>query len=127
RELSKYVNVSTVSRNEGGLNIFIGQGQPLVVGTAIQQLTAVPGATDASRFDLVFVSPQGNQVVNNLMTGGELGALLRFRKEALDPAIGSIGLLATAIAFEINEQNKLGMDLEGSLGGTIFSDVNGTA
>ncbi|MDP2127868.1 MAG: flagellar hook-associated protein FlgK [Pseudohongiella sp.] len=126
RELSKYVSVSTVSRNEGGLNVFIGQGQPLVVGTAIQKMTAVPGLTDASRYDLVFVSPQGNQVVNNLMTGGEMGALLRFRKEALDPAIGSMGLLATAIAFEVNQQNKLGMDLEGSLGGLVFADVNGT-
>lgn len=125
RELSKYVNVSTLSRAEGGLDVFIGQGQPLVVGTATQTLKAVPGRTDASRFDLVFVSPQGNQVANKLITGGELGALLRFRNEALDPAIGSVGMLATAIAFEINEQNKLGMDLEGALGGLIFSDVNG--
>lgn len=126
RELSKYVNVSTVARNEGGLNVFIGQGQPLVVGTATQTIAAVPGATDASRFDLVFVTPQGNQVVNKLITGGELGALMRFRSEALEPAIGAVGLLATAIAFEVNEQNKLGMDLEGSLGADIFADINGT-
>ena len=124
RDLSQYVNVSTVGRDDGGLNVFIGQGQPLVVGSVTQTLTAVPGATDASRFDLVFVTPQGNQVVNKLITGGELGALLRFRSEALDPAIGSIGLLATAIQFEVNEQNKLGMDLEGSLGTNIFSDIN---
>lgn len=125
RELSRYVNVTTVSTTEGGLNVFIGQGQPLVVGTNVQVVKAVPGLTDASRFDVVFVSPQGNQVVNGLMTGGELGALQRFRTEALDPAIASVGLLATAIAFEVNEQNQLGMDLEGALGGLIFSDVNG--
>ncbi|TFH72469.1 flagellar hook-associated protein FlgK [Gammaproteobacteria bacterium LSUCC0112] len=125
RELSKFVNVSTVSRPEGGQDVFIGQGQPLVVGNATQTLKAVPGATDPSRFDLAFVSAQGNQIVNKLMTGGELGALMRFRQEALEPAIGAIGLLATTIAFEVNEQNKLGMDLEGSLGGLIFADVNG--
>ncbi|MDO9477528.1 MAG: flagellar hook-associated protein FlgK, partial [Pseudohongiella sp.] len=124
RELSKFVNVSTVSRPEGGQDVFIGQGQPLVVGNATQTLKAVAGATDASRYDLAFVSAQGNQVVNKLMTGGELGALMRFRQEALEPAIGAIGLLATTIAFEVNEQNKLGMDLEGSLGGLIFADVN---
>mgnify|MGYP001627124553 CR=1 FL=1 len=126
RELSRYVGVSTVNRPEGGLNVFIGQGQPLVVGTVNQTLKAVPGATDASRFDLVFTGPQGNQLVSNLMTGGELGALIRFRQEALEPAIGSIGMLATVIAFQVNEQNSLGMDLEGSLGGLIFSDVNST-
>jgi flagellar hook-associated protein 1 FlgK len=126
RELSKYVNVSTVNRTEGGLNIFIGQGQPLVMGTSVQTLTAVPGLTDASRYDLVFASPQGNQVVSKLLPGGELGALLRFRNEVLNPAVGAVGMLATAIAFEVNEQNKLGMDLEGSLGGLVFSDVNST-
>jgi flagellar hook-associated protein 1 FlgK len=125
RELSKYVNVSTVSRSQGGLDVFIGQGQPLVVGSTTQTLKAIPSPTDPNRFDLVFTSAQGNQQVNKVMTGGEVGALLRFRQEALEPAIGAIGLLATSIAFDMNEQNKLGMDLEGSLGGLIFADVNG--
>jgi len=127
RDLSKFVNVTTVSRNEGGKDIFIGQGQPLVVGNTTQTLKAVPGSTDASRYELVFVGTQGNQLVTKLITGGEVGALSRFRDEALDPAIGAIGLLATSIAFEVNQQNKLGMDLEGSLGSFIFADVNGAA
>jgi flagellar hook-associated protein 1 FlgK len=127
RDLSKFVGVSTVSRNQGGKDVFIGQGQPLVLGNTTQTLKAIPGSTDASRFELVIVSAQGNQPVGNQMTGGEVGSLLRFRQEALDPAIGAIGLLATSIAFEVNAQNKLGMDLDGSLGGLIFADVNGAA
>ncbi|HLT63863.1 MAG TPA: flagellar hook-associated protein FlgK [Pseudohongiella sp.] len=125
RELSRYVSVNTVNRPEGGLNVFIGQGQPLVVGTVSQTLKAVPGDTDARRYDMVFVGPQGIQKANNLLTGGEVGALLRFREEALEPAIGAVGLLATSIAFQINEQNSLGMDLEGNLGGLVFGDING--
>ena len=124
RELGRYVNVSTVSRADGGQDVFIGQGQPLVIGSATQTLKAIPGASDASRFDLVFVSKVETQKVTNLMTGGELGGLLRFRQDALQPAIGALGLLATAIADSVNQQNHLGMDLEGSLGGNIFGDVN---
>lgn len=124
RELGRYVNVSTVSRADGGQDVFIGQGQPLVIGSATQTLKAIPGGSDASRFDLVFVSKVETQKVTNLMTGGELGGLLRFRQDALQPAIGALGLLATAIADSVNKQNHLGMDLEGSLGGNIFADVN---
>jgi flagellar hook-associated protein 1 len=127
RDLSKLVSVATVSRDDGGKDIFIGQSQALVVGNTTQTLKAIPGNTDASRYELVFVGNQGNQLVSKLITGGEVGALIRFRQEALDPAIGAIGLLATSIAFEVNQQNKLGMDLEGSLGGLIFADVNGAA
>lgn len=127
RDLSKLVSVNTVTRNEGGKDIFIGQGQPLVLGNTTQTLKAIPSNTDASRYELVIASARGNQPVGNLMTGGEVGALLRFREEALDPAIGAIGLLATSIAFDVNAQNKLGMDLDGSLGGLIFADVNGAA
>lgn len=124
QELGRYVNVSTVARDNGAQDIFIGQGQALVVGTASQSVKAVPGATDASRFDLVFESKSETKVVNRLMTGGEVGGLLRFRQDALQPAIGSVGLLATSIAASINEQNRLGMNLEGSLGGNVFRDVN---
>ncbi|ALO46649.1 flagellar hook-associated protein FlgK [Pseudohongiella spirulinae] len=124
QELGRYVNVSTVARDNGAQDIFVGQGQALVVGTASQTVRAIPGATDASRFDLVFQSKSESKVVNRLMTGGEVGGLLRFRQDALLPAIGSVGLLATSIAAGVNEQNKLGMNLEGSLGGNIFRDVN---
>lgn len=124
RQLGEYVQVNTVAREDGGLDVFIGQGQALVVGSSLQTVKAVPGSTDASRYDLVFESRAGTQVVNKLMTGGQAGALLRFREEALEPSASALGLLATGVAASINEQNRLGMDLEGSLGGDIFTSVN---
>lgn len=128
QELAAYVSVSTVSRGDGGLDVFIGQGQPLVVGREAQALKAVPGTPDGSRFELVFTNDRqaggATRSVSSILTGGELGGLLRFRQEALDPAINSLGLLATALVDGINQQNQLGTDLEGSLGGLVFKDVN---
>lgn len=128
QELAGYVSVTTVARGDGGLDVFIGQGQPLVVGREAQALKAVPGTPDGSRFELVFVNDRqaggATRSVSSILTGGEIGGLLRFRREALDPAIHSLGLLATALVDGINQQNQLGMDLEGSLGGLIFKDVN---
>jgi flagellar hook-associated protein 1 len=127
RELGSYIDVSTVARASGEQDVFIGQGQPLVVGSTSEVIKAVPGATDASRFDLVVASKAETKVVNRLMTGGEVGGLLRFRQDALQPAIGAVGLLATAIADSVNSQNKLGMNLDGGLGGNVFKDVNDPA
>lgn len=127
RELGRYVDVSTVVRDNGAQDVFIGQGQPLVVGTRSEVIKAIPGATDASRFDLIVDAKAETKVINKVMTGGEVGGLLRFRQDALQPAIGAVGLLATSIADSVNSQNKLGMNLEGSLGGNVFRDVNDPA
>ncbi|MEX0739746.1 MAG: flagellar hook-associated protein FlgK [Pseudohongiella sp.] len=124
RELSKYVNVNTISREDGGLDVFIGQNQPLVVGADTQTLVAAPGTLDSSRFELYFRKGGELQNITRQMAGGELGALVRFRNEALDPALNSLGQIGLAITDGINQQNQLGMDLEGSLGNPIFKDIN---
>src|SRR5690554_3208033 len=131
QQLARHVSVSTVARGDGGLDVFIGQGQPMVVGREAQTLRAVPGTPDGSRFELAFVNDRQaggtSRSVSSILTGGEVGGLLRFRQQALDPAIHSLGLLTTAIVEGVNQQNQLGMDLEGSLGGLVFRDVNDVA
>ena len=124
REMARYVNVTTISREDGGVDVFIGQSQPLVVGSDTQQLVAAPGNLDASRFELYFAKGTGLQNVSKQMTGGELGGLARFRQEALDPALNALGQIALALTDAVNQQNQLGLDLEGSLGGSVFRDIN---
>lgn len=124
RELSRYTNVTTINREDGGIDVFIGQSQPLVVGSETNILKAAPGTSDASRFDLYFVKGNEMQNITRQLTGGEIGGLVRFRNEALEPAMNAVGLLAMAIVDGVNKQNKLGMTLEGSLGGSIFADIN---
>ena len=124
REMARYVNVTTISREDGGVDVFIGQSQPLVVGSDTQQLVAAPGNLDASRFELYFAKSTGLQNVGRQITGGELGGLSRFRSEALDPALNALGQIGLALTDAVNKQNELGVDLEGSLGGSIFRDIN---
>lgn len=124
REMARYVNVTTISREDGGVDVFIGQSQPLVVGSTTQKLVAAPGTLDGSRHELFFAKSTGLQNISRQMSGGELGGLMRFRSEALDPALNSLGQIGLALTDALNQQNKLGMDLEGSLGGQIFRDIN---
>ncbi len=127
RQLSTYVGVSVVAQDDNSLNIFVGSGQPLVVGATASRLEAVAGREDPTRFEIEFVSGGSRQGVTSLLTGGELGGLIRYRSETLDPTLNSIGRLALAVADQVNSQLGQGLDLKGQVGAALFGDFNDLA
>ncbi len=125
RKLSEYTSVSVFSQgNDGQVNVFIGNGQPLVVGTGAIRLETVASPVDPSKLDIAIVVNGTSQVVSNDIAGGTIGGLLEFRNTSLVGAINSMGRIGIVLADTINQQHALGMDLEGNLGGGFFSDVN---
>jgi flagellar hook-associated protein 1 FlgK len=125
RELSEYVSVTTFAQgNDGQVNVFIGNGQPLVIGNTFAVLGTTPSPTDASRLDITLSVTGAPQIVSNELGGGKIGGLLEFRDNDLAKAINSMGRIAIVLSETINEQHALGMDLEDNLGGLFFDDVN---
>ncbi|MBV1877530.1 MAG: flagellar hook-associated protein FlgK [Pseudomonadales bacterium] len=124
RQLSEFVSVSVVNKPGNAVDVFIGNGQALVIGIEANEIRAVPGETDATRRDLAFVAGDVQQNVTRLISGGELGGLLSFRSEVLDTTINNVGRLAITLADNINGQHRLGLDLDGIFGGLFFSDIN---
>jgi len=125
RQLSEFVSVSTFTQgSDGQMNVFIGNGQPLVVGNTSAILGTVPSPTDASRLDITLSVTGNPQIVSNELSGGKIGGLLDFRDNDLDNAINSMGRIAIVLSDTINEQHALGMDLEDNLGGLFFDDIN---
>jgi len=120
-QLSGFVDVSTLTQDDGSLNVYIGTGQPLVVGQVANALTVTnnPLATDHKELSIAQAGG-GTSLVTNQITGGRLGGLLRFRNEVLDPAQNSLGLVAIGLAHNFNEEHVTGMDLNGNLGGNFF-------
>ncbi len=119
-KLSELVSVSTVKQRDGAINVFIGTGQPLVTGTAYSTLSTAVGA-DGNNRDIVYTTQNSSQVVTDFITGGEIGGLLNFRTEILDNGQNMLGLVALGITDELNTQHQRGMDLDGNLGGLMFS------
>ncbi len=118
--LSELVSVSTVEQSDGAINVFIGSGQALVIGTIASTLsTAV--SDDGNNRDIVYTTQSSSQVVTDYITGGEVGGLLSFRSEILDNGQNMLGLVALGITDELNTQHQRGMDLDGNLGGLMFS------
>ncbi|OEC37164.1 flagellar hook-associated protein 1 FlgK [Pseudomonas cuatrocienegasensis] len=127
RQLSTYVGVTVVAQDDNAINVFVGSGQPLVVGSAASRLEAVAGSDDPTRFEIEFVSGGSRQGVTSLLTGGELGGLIRYRSETLDPTLNSIGRLALGVSDQVNSQLGQGLDLKGQVGAALFGDYNDPA
>ncbi|WP_447591957.1 flagellar hook-associated protein FlgK [Aquipseudomonas campi] len=124
RQLSAYIGVTVVTQDDGIQNIFIGSGQPLVLGGNANRLEVVPGANDPNRAEVQFVVGNSRQSITAQLQGGEMGGLLRYREDVLDTTYNSVGRLALAIADQINQQLGQGLDLKGEVGTALFKDFN---
>lgn len=121
-ELNKLVRVSTVSLSDGSINVFIGNGQSLILGTQSYQLDAGPSAQNPQDYGLFYVNGSNRiPLSTSSLQGGTLGALFDFRSQSLDAAQNKLGLVATVLAQTFNDQHELGMDLDGNLGGAFFA------
>lgn len=122
--LAEKINLRTTVQDDGRMNIFVGNGQTLVVGDVASRIDAMPNEHDPSAFEIVFVGTAGNTVITQFLTGGELGGINQFRSEVLDPAQNELGRIAVGIAKTFNDQHKLGMNLKNLLGGDFFSQID---
>ena len=121
-DLNREIRVTTTAQADGSLNVFIGNGQALVVGQEEYGLQAVAALDDGNRVDVALVGPGGSalRIPDTLLNGGALGGLLTFRRDTLDPAQDSLGRVAVVLAQTFNDQHRLGQDLSGALGADFF-------
>ena len=125
RQLSELVTVTSIDQGgTGQVNVFIGNGQPLVIGDSATLLTTPASPGNTNKLDVALVANGAEQIITEGLTGGTIGALIEFRDNELQEAINSMGRIAIVLADTVNEQHGLGMDLENNLGGLFFNDIN---
>jgi flagellar hook-associated protein 1 FlgK len=117
QQLSEQVGV-TVSAQGNSINVFTGNGQTLVSGSTALALKATPDPYDPTRVNVV---SQTGATLDGQLQGGNLGGLLDYRGSVLEPARNQLGRVAIAFASAVNAQHQQGMDLDGQLGGDLFS------
>ena len=128
KKLSELVTVSTFpSGSQGELNVFIGNGQPLVLGNSAAKLQTVPNPTDPTQKEIALQVNGVSNIISKELSGGKVGGLIEFRNNDLTNAINGLGRIALVFADTVNKQHSLGMDLESQLGGQFFGDINDTA
>jgi flagellar hook-associated protein 1 FlgK len=118
--LSSLVQVSYYEQDDGALNVFIGNGQTLVLGNRPTPLSVDAGDTDTSQLRILYGTGATARDISTQLRGGEIGGLLRVRSELIEPSQNRLGLVAAGIADAINAQHRLGIDLTGTPGGNFF-------
>jgi flagellar hook-associated protein 1 FlgK len=120
-QLAEKVSINPVKQDGGTVNVFIGNGQPLVLGAQSFELTTVQDQFDSSRLGIAIKAPAGPIDITRNITGGALGGVLDFRSEQLDPAHNTLGRMSVALTQVVNDQHHEGIDLSGALGGDLFA------
>ena len=124
RKLAEMISVSSFKQSDGAVNVFVGDGQPLVIGNNASQVMALPGTGDNQRYDIAFVTDGNIQVVTEKMTGGRVGGLLDFRDDVLDRSLNELGRMALVFTEAMNYQQSVGLDLDGNFGVPLFEPIN---
>ncbi|MCU1752483.1 flagellar hook-associated protein FlgK [Pseudomonas sp. 6D_7.1_Bac1] len=123
RQLSDLVGAQVVERGTN-YDVYIGSGQPLVMGSTTNTLETVPGKSDPSQSALQL--NRGSSVIDitSVTTTGQIGGLLSYRSEVLNPAINELGRVALVVADQMNQQQAQGIDKNGNFGSPIYSNIN---
>lgn len=122
-ELNKLVNVSTLEQSDGSLSVFIGSGQPLVVGAQAYTLTTVQDAGDPRLLQpAVQLGSNTLALSSGLVGGGQLGGVLAQREEVLLPALDDLNRIALGVAASVNALHRSGLDYQLNAGVNFFSN-----
>ncbi|HQV88509.1 MAG TPA: flagellar hook-associated protein FlgK [Nitrosomonas sp.] len=121
-QLSKLINTDTVKQSDGSVNVYVGNGHAIVVGSQKLSLETIVSPDNPDNLTLGLVSAnQTIQLPEDQITGGALGGILAFRRDSLDGAQNALGRVAMTLAQTFNEQHQLGVDLNGDMGKELFT------
>jgi flagellar hook-associated protein 1 len=124
QNLSKMVEIKTLDAKNGEKLVFMATGQSLVVERGDFSLISLRGDPDPSQRELQLQLATKANVVRDIdinRIGGKIGGLLSFQDEILVPTQNRLGQLALSMTDAMNTQNRLGMDLNGKIGGNLFN------
>jgi flagellar hook-associated protein 1 FlgK len=120
-ELSRLVDISTVPRADGAIDVTFANGQALVVGNVSWEVTAVPGADG-------FLELMSQDLpVTAEVTGGEIAGLLQVRDGLLPDYLRRLDELAVTVTNEVNALHSAGFGLDGQSGTAFFTPLASAA
>ena len=123
RQLGTLVQTSTIPAADGSIGIFLAGSQPLVLGKTAAPVTIAADEFGDPAKSKLNITLGGLTVVleEAALGGGALSGLLRFQNTDLVDANNLLGRMALALGASMNDQHRLGLDLNGAAGGDLFA------
>ncbi len=120
--LNKSVGVTTNTQSNGATNIYLANGQPLLVG---DKTFALGVSQDPTNSQMVAVGTSNGGTIIPLdpgnSGGGTIGALLQFQDQTIPGVENQVGRLAVVLSSQVNSLQAQGIDLNGQAGSSFFS------
>ncbi|MCP4431047.1 MAG: flagellar hook-associated protein FlgK [Gammaproteobacteria bacterium] len=120
-QLAERIDISVINEQDNHISIFIGNGQTVLSDTVAFGLSAQPSIADPTQDVIAYNGLLTVTDISPQLGGGELGGLLDFRRNILEPTRNSLGRTAIGLAEIMNAQMRDGMDLNGNLGQDFYS------
>jgi flagellar hook-associated protein 1 FlgK len=126
RDLNQYVQTTSIAADDGTVGVFIGGSQALVLGTEASPITLIQDDFADPLKSKLAITRNGVAVSldENNLGGGQVSGLLRFQNNDLAEGRNLLGRLTLAVTTSINSQHKLGLDLDGNVGGNLFTPTD---
>ena len=123
KQLGALVQTTNLPADDGSVSVFVAGSQPLVLGRTVATVGIAADAFGDPGKSKLTMTRAGASVVLDEATlgGGALSGLLRFQNNDLVDAGNMLGRMALALGSKMNEQQRLGLDLNGAPGGNLFS------
>jgi hypothetical protein len=121
-KLSKLVKLNVTTATNGAVNISLtnnAQNGVVVDGQKAFELEAKFDEQDLGRVAIV-IDPYGKKEAIPGIGNGELGGLLTFREQMLQPTMTQLDHLATTVVDQVNAIHSNGIDLSGNVGVNLF-------
>ena len=125
RQLSEMISINVTTQESNMVNVALPNGIQLVLGTTVTPIELGTNEFDVSQPEIYLSNSSITQPVTNLFTGGEMGALLDFQNNVLNPSVNEMGRLAMALSAEMNDLQQRGVTLNNQFGENLFEDING--
>ncbi|RJS95163.1 flagellar hook-associated protein FlgK [Salinisphaera sp. Q1T1-3] len=124
-QTAKLVDVDVTQNDNGSYNLAVG-GQAIVDSTGSHALRIAKGEQDPTQPRLFYTGADGvdREIPNDRVAGGEIGGLLSFATDSLDPIQAKLDQTAHDLAVAVNAQHEAGTDLAGNPGQALFN-ING--
>lgn len=118
QQLGQEIGITIVGGPANSVNIYTTGGAILVGAASSNSLLANAGIYGAGTTTIGYL-PTGQDITASL-SGGTVGGLLASQAQIV-AAQNRVGGLAVSLAKAVNAQQSLGLDLNGALGGSLFS------
>src|SRR5438132_2382668 len=128
RTLNQSIGVTTMKQSDGSINVFLANGQALVVGDQVTQMGMGPDPSNPQ--NIVVGTKAGNSIVplsTSGSAGGNIGALMQFSLQHVPTTENQIGRLAAGISPQRTQPSQLRQNWNGPPGVSCPSSPPPTA